>query len=295
MFFQISNLSEPCTQGIDISNSMIDLKTFSSIDNGKAIESGKCKVGFVDAEGQGDQDITYDANLVCPILLTSKCVILNWKDSLQKDKILNHLGIMHKAAINVAMEGSLEGDCDIHVLYFLWLDWIWSHCLCFCLSLSLSLTHTSIAVLSLSAPGDEDETAIFGHLHFVFRDWQYENSDEKSVLKDIFKEERSTETAAAVRNQIRRSIKDSFKSINVWLFPPPVSDATQLRSKLSFEIVEEPFRMKLRAFRNVLSSQLKEPMLFGGKALNGRKLGVLVETVAGVLNAGETISPQPGV
>jgi hypothetical protein len=91
---------------------MIDLKTFSSIDNGKAVDSGKCKVGFVDAEGQGDQDITYDANLVCPILLTSKCVILNWKDSLQKDKILNHLGIMHKAAINVAMEGGLDGKFE---------------------------------------------------------------------------------------------------------------------------------------------------------------------------------------
>jgi hypothetical protein len=128
----------------------------------------------------------------------------------------------------------------------------------------------------------------------VFRDWQYENADEKSVMNDIFKEERSIETAAAVRNQIRRSIKESFKSINVWLFPPPVSDATLLRTKLSFEIVEEPFRVKLRAFRNVLSTQLKDPMKFGGKPLNGRKLGVLVETVAEVLNNGETVSPQPG-
>jgi hypothetical protein len=114
LMLQISNLSEPCTQGIDISNSMIDLKAFSTIDGGRAVDGGKMKVGFVDAEGQGDQDITYDANLVCPILLTSKCVILNWKDSLQKDKILNHLGIMHKAAINVAMEGGLEGE----LLYF---------------------------------------------------------------------------------------------------------------------------------------------------------------------------------
>jgi hypothetical protein len=128
----------------------------------------------------------------------------------------------------------------------------------------------------------------------VFRDWQYQNSDEKSVLNDIFKEERSVETAAAVRNQIRRSIKDSFKSINVWLFPPPVSNATQLSTKLTFEIVEEPFRNKLRAFREVLSSQLKDPMKFAGKPLNGRKLGVLVETVADVLNSGETVSPQPG-
>ena len=131
-------------------------------------------------------------------------------------------------------------------------------------------------------------------MHFVFRDWQYEKSDERSVLNDIFKEERSAETAAAVRNQIRRSIKESFKSINVWLFPPPVSDAAQLKRKLTIEAVEEPFRLKLRELRNVLSAQLKEPMMFGGKPLSGRKLGALVETVAEVLNNGDTVSPQPG-
>ena len=226
---------------------MVDLETFSSIDGGQCVKD-KCKVGFVDAEGQGDQDVTYDANLVCPILLASKCVILNWKDSLQKDKILNHLGIMHKAAINVAMEGDLEDD---------------SH-------------------------------SLFGHLHLVFRDWQYTDSDEKSVLKDIFKEERSSETAAAVRNQIRRSVKESFQSINVWLFPPPVSNATKLRDKLTINMVETPFRDKLRSFRNSLSSQLKEPMFFDGKPLVGRKLGLLVETVSAVLNSGETVCPQPG-
>lgn len=32
----------------------------------------------------GDRDITYDANLTCPIVLASKAVIFNWKDSLQK-------------------------------------------------------------------------------------------------------------------------------------------------------------------------------------------------------------------
>jgi hypothetical protein len=46
--------------------------------------------------------MSYDANLVCPILLASKCVIFNWKDSMQKDRILQLLGVMHKAAINVA-------------------------------------------------------------------------------------------------------------------------------------------------------------------------------------------------
>lgn len=128
-------------------------------------------------------------------------------DSVQKDKILNHLGIMHKAAINVATEGDV---------------------------------------------GEED-TPIFGHLHLVFRDWRFEG-DEASVMKDIFKEERGADTATAVRNQIRRSVKDSFQSVSVWLLPPP-SDSTQtLRSELTVQGASVAFRSKLREFRGALVS-----------------------------------------
>lgn len=87
--FRISNEKDSCTQGIDISDKWLSLDEFSTIDHGKPISinkndknsniAKKMKVGFVDAEGQGDKDINYDANLICPILLTSKCVIFNWK------------------------------------------------------------------------------------------------------------------------------------------------------------------------------------------------------------------------
>jgi hypothetical protein len=60
--FTISNLSTPCTQGIDISRNMIPLKSFSEIDSGRSTGSSiRMRVGFVDAEGQGDRDVTYDA------------------------------------------------------------------------------------------------------------------------------------------------------------------------------------------------------------------------------------------
>ena len=133
-------------------------------------------------------------------------------DSVQKDKILNHLGIMHKAAINVATEGNL---------------------------------------------GEEDEP-IFGHLHIVFRDWRFQG-DERSVLNDIFKEERSADTAAAVRNQIRRSVKESFQSVRVWLVPPPCSDTSALRSELVMERTSREFRLKIRELRGVLVS-VGEPL-----------------------------------
>lgn len=62
--FTISNLSTPCTQGIDISRNLISLKTFSEIDGGRSSQSQgreRTRVGFVDAEGQGDRDVTYDS------------------------------------------------------------------------------------------------------------------------------------------------------------------------------------------------------------------------------------------
>jgi hypothetical protein len=88
------------TQGIDISDKWVNLRTFSELNGGKypltatsAPDSSaeNIHVGFVDAEGQGDKDISYDANLVCPILLTSKCVIFNWKGDLQKVFVLIYI------------------------------------------------------------------------------------------------------------------------------------------------------------------------------------------------------------
>lgn len=107
--FQVSNRATPCTQGIDISRHTMPLSDFASIDGNSIRTSTNMNVGFVDAEGQGDRDVEYDANLVCPVLLASKCVIFNWKDSLQKDRLLNHLGIMAKAAENVQLENDERG------------------------------------------------------------------------------------------------------------------------------------------------------------------------------------------
>ena len=86
----------------------MQLCEFASLDSTFRV-STNMNVGFVDAEGQGDRDVEYDANLVCPVLLASKCVIFNWKDSLQKDRLLNHLGIMAKAAENVQLEKDENG------------------------------------------------------------------------------------------------------------------------------------------------------------------------------------------
>lgn len=120
--FRISNEKESCTQGIDISNKWLSLLDFSRIDSGRAV-SGKIKVGFVDAEGQGDKDISYDANLICPILLASKCVIFNWKGDLQKDHILSTLGVMTRAAQSVGVDGEGDSEANFGHLHIVFRDW----------------------------------------------------------------------------------------------------------------------------------------------------------------------------
>lgn len=59
--FKISNLREPCTQGVDLSAHFVPLEQFSTFNGCSKVstESGKSiQIGFVDAEGQGDRDIT---------------------------------------------------------------------------------------------------------------------------------------------------------------------------------------------------------------------------------------------
>ena len=104
--FKISNLREPCTQGVDLSGHLVPLSSFSGFNGCPPVASRASKdirIGFVDAEGQGDRDITYDSRLVSPVLLASKVVIFNWKDSLQADRMLNLLAVLARAAQGIEL------------------------------------------------------------------------------------------------------------------------------------------------------------------------------------------------
>ncbi|DAZ96371.1 TPA: hypothetical protein N0F65_010738 [Lagenidium giganteum] len=121
--FKISNLREPCTQGVDLSGHFVPLDKFSALNGCPALKHDQnIQIGFVDAEGQGDRDITYDSRLVSPVLLASKVVLFNWKDSLQADRILNLLAVLARAAQGVELA---DGD-DMKVfghLHIVFRDW----------------------------------------------------------------------------------------------------------------------------------------------------------------------------
>lgn len=187
--FKISSSQDPCTQGVDLSRKVVSWGAFHrhdeiamkkherrSIDH--ASSEPAPKIAFVDVEGQGDRDLTYDANLVCPVVLTSRAVIFNWKDSLQRDRLLNLLAVMQRAAFNVATEeddGGEEGGGG-------------------------------------KAPAEQSK--IFGHLHIVFRDWAYDGTKE-TVYKTLFTQERSLAPDAVARNQIRSVLENAFESISI--------------------------------------------------------------------------------
>lgn len=195
-------------------------------------------MGFVDAEGQGDKNITYDATLVCPILLASKCVIFNWKGDLQKDHLLETLGIMTKAAKNVAQDTLSE----------------------------------ELSTARLTTSGDSSDFEIkrtkFSHLHIIFRDWQAADSNSEAVHRLIFDTEQSTE--ASTRNRIRREVLESFQSVHVWLFDAPTASVQELKMKLTIDATTTSFRQQLRELRRVLALQLREPTLFAGQPLTGQ-------------------------
>ncbi|CAH0513941.1 unnamed protein product [Peronospora belbahrii] len=244
--FKISNLREPCTQGIDLSGHFVPLSRFSSFNDCPSIRSKASKdihIGFVDAEGQGDRDITYDSRLVSPVLLASKVVIFNWKDSLQADRMLNLLAVLARAAQGIELP-------------------------------------------------DGANTKVFGHLHLVFRDWSFVNSTPEEVYRDLFQKEKGRSEEVNVRNLARINLIDAFESINIWLFPAPVANTANLRDKIRFDQLQQPFQNKLRELRKCLSSQLQRPTKFYQRPLTAKYLSQIMPALVDTLNSDQVIMPE---
>lgn len=110
-------------------------------------------------------------------------------------------------------------------------------------------------------------TTKFGHLHIIFRDWQAVNTHENDVYQTLMSKEGTKE--ASSRDLIRHELLLSFESIRVWLFDPPSEYTKDLKQVLTFEKTSQIFRTQVRNLREVLSMQLKEPLVVAGNALTG--------------------------
>jgi hypothetical protein len=77
--FTVVNSSTPCTRGVDISSAMLRHRKLASHMGLPEPVGVSPMCGFVDVEGQGAEDGTYDTLLALPLLLTSRVVLFNHK------------------------------------------------------------------------------------------------------------------------------------------------------------------------------------------------------------------------
>lgn len=258
--FTISNKKDSCTQGVDVSDKWLTLEAFSKIDNDSALKAAPAlRVGFVDAEGQGDKDVSYDAELVCPILLVSKVVIFNWKGDLQKDHLLQTLGVMSRAAKNVHDESSS----------------------------------------SSSGGGSSGSSPPFGHLHIVFRDWQAVDSNESDVQADLFRPEGNAAGRArdliraevlAAFASVRVWLLDAPAS-SEQLKTKLTIEATSGKFRAQVRALRGAMCQQMRSAvpstgRFNLHASLAQ------QAVYGRDLGPLLRSVVASINTGAPVMPQ---
>jgi hypothetical protein len=126
----------------------------------------------------------------------------------------------------------------------------------------------------------------------VFRDWSFVDSSPDEVFKDLFTKEKGRSEEVNVRNLARVNLLEAFESITVWLFPAPVANTANLKDKIRFEQLQPAFQEKLRDLRKKLTTQLQQPMRFGGKPLTARLLSQMMPALVDTLNSDQVIMPE---
>lgn len=269
--FKVVNSSIPCTRGVDISSHIVPhsslaehVNTFSE----NKIEGDKdMNLGFVDVEGQGAEDGTYDTMLALPLLVTSKVVLFNHKGAPTVTDMLSKLGVLARAADYIDLDDG-EGK---------------------------------------AGGGDADDSGSkpkkFGHLHVLFRDFSFDG-DPATVYEQLLGKEKIVKKAKTVnssandpskaakeRNDIRQLLIDNFQSITIHLFKQPANaDELKDHKELPEELIDPEFVETVSQLLCKVTEQMKEPTLFNGKPLTGPKLKTLITTVCKQVNEGGAIN-----
>jgi hypothetical protein len=302
--FQVINSATPCTQGVDLSSRICSLEWLEQQDSrGEAASTTAAsdttpQVGFVDVEGQGDKDSTYDTMLALPLLLASKVVLFNHKGAPTVHDMLSKLGVLARAAEYIELADDDAGD-DVG-----------------------GDDHDD------DGGGDDDDDddgggggggeknkkkkkRKFGHLHVMFRDFSFAATREEVYDQLLGKEKvkkskmlKATgakgggeggvmdgRAAAKERNDIRQMLLKNFSSIDVWLFKQPASAADlKAHKELPLNLVSPAFMEQVCALRASVISQMRTPRRFNGHTLTGPRLAGVVSQVVGALNDGGAIN-----
>jgi len=214
-------------------------------------------VGFVDVEGQGAEDGTYDTLLALPLLVTSKIVLFNHKGAPTVSHMLSQLGVLARAAeyIDLGEAGSNKKGKK------------------------KPFGHLHVMFRDFSFEGSEED--VYDQLM----------GKEKLGTKSLKPTSNDPYKAAQERNDIRDLLIANFESINVWLFKQPSSPSNlRAHEELPEELVDPSFIQTCKRLLATVTGQLKRPKYFNGAALNGPKLRTLITQVCSQLNEGGAIS-----
>jgi hypothetical protein len=168
---------------------------------------------------------------------------------------------------------------------------------------------------------DDSNGHAIGHLHIVFRDYQYavataddalpdeeytsSESDgevgdtkqstrgatsrpEDDVYKLLLDAEANPDDKGSIRdlNDTRTLVLETFASVRVVLLPQPNMNGTVLLKKLTFADMSDDFTTKVNALRAVTAEQLKEPRSFGGIPLTFGLLPDALKAATEAMNKG---------
>lgn len=78
--FRVSNAAAPCTNGVDLSKTVVSLREFMGTTRRHESSETMPYIGFVDVEGLGDRNPDHHVKLAIPPMLVSKVLEDNWGD-----------------------------------------------------------------------------------------------------------------------------------------------------------------------------------------------------------------------
>jgi len=303
--FKVINSATPCTKGVDISSYVMKYETLAahtktplpepkegleqekksggilSVFKRKKEEkpSGPPLMGFVDVEGQGAEDGTYDTMLALPLLMVSKIVLFNHKGAPTVTDMLSKLGVLARASDYIDLTDTVLTEDE-----------------------KKGGKKRETITRRASEVGLSKKK--FGHLHVLFRDFSFEGSatdvyeqllGKEKIVKDLRSGGKNAGAdpakAAKERNDIREMLLDNFESINVWLFKQP-ANADDLRNykELPPHLIDPDFSATVKQLLKKIAEQMGQPTYFHGQALTGPRLQQLIHQVAQAINEGGAVN-----
>ena len=255
--FPANDGTDSYTKGIDISNKFQSLEDFSvaggpPADTTPITGVGALRIGFADAEGQGDMGNQYDIKLVGGNLVVSRVVLFNWNQSFQKNKILDELAVMCEVA--KGLQGGEEKPFGhLHIVF--------QCCRLAEMKEGQDARYAKLFGQEKGIEGKEDQDNAIGVRNQI-----------RLMLTDSF--------LSITCQLLPKPVDDENKY-----------DLTFSKKAIGFDDLTPSYIEALTNMRMQISKQLKEPRALGGHTLDGAHVAKLMEQMAAKLTSNETFIP----